>query len=170
MQAEQPAQSAQTLSAVFFSEPNLKRILTYLCNTRPPGSWDPVTATVLDFLTSKLQFCLSATGLIPFRGHANLVYPYHMMSPGQKDFIRTALQERGGYTVCNESVVFPLPEERLDAVSVLEAMCSKILESRVHEEHSVKVGVCNIILQRVQSVVPISRGVQQRLNGLLFGE
>jgi hypothetical protein len=168
MQAEQ---STQTLSTVFFSEPNLKRILTYLCNTRPPGSWDPVTATVLDFLTSKLQFCLSATGLIPFKGHANLVYPYHMMSPEQKDFIRTAIQERGGYTVCNESVVFhgSLPEERLDTVSVLEAMCSKILESKVHEEHSVKVGVCNIILQRVQSVVPISRGVQQRLNGLLFG-
>lgn len=165
-------QSAQTLSTVFFSEPNLKRILTYLCNQRPPGSWDPVTATVLDFLTSKLQFCLSATGLIPFKGHANLVYPYHMMSPEQKDFIRTALQEREGFTVCNESVVFNscMPEERLDTVSVLEAMCSKILESKVHEEHSVKVGVCNIILQRVQSVVPISRGVQQRLNGLLFGE
>jgi hypothetical protein len=55
-------------------------------------------------------------------------------------------------------------------VSVLEAMCSKILESKVHEDHSVRVGVCNIILQRVQSVVPISRGVQQRLNGVLFGE
>jgi hypothetical protein len=75
----QTEQSTQTLSTVFFSEPNLKRILTYLCNTRPPGSWDPMTATVLDFLTSKLQFCLSATGLIPFKGHTNLVYPYHMM-------------------------------------------------------------------------------------------
>lgn len=164
---------AQTLSTVFFSEPNLKRILTYLCNTRPPGSWDPVTATVLDLLTGRLQFCLSATGLIPFKGHADLVYPYHMMSPEQKDFIRAALTEREGYTVCNESVVFhalPGEPERLDTVSVLEAMCSKILESKVHEEHSVRVGVCNIILQRVQSVVPISRGAQQRLNGLLFGE
>lgn len=167
MQIDQPKQS---LSTVFFSESSLKRILTYLCNTRPPGSWDPVTATVLDFLTGRLQFCLTATGLIPFKGHANLVYPYHMMSPTQKDFIREALQEREGYTVCNESVVFHAADtERLDTVSVLEAMCSKILESKVHEDHSVRVGVCNIILQRVQSVVPISRGVQQRLNGVLFG-
>jgi hypothetical protein len=162
----------ETLATVFFSEPSLKRILTYLCNARPPGSWDPVTATVLDLLTGKLQFCLSATGLIPFRGHADLVYPYHMMSPEQKEFIRTALQERSGYTVCNDSVVFNTPtgdSERLDTVSVLEAMCSKVLESKVHEDHSVRVGVCNILLQRVQSVVPISRAVQQRLNGLLFG-
>jgi hypothetical protein len=163
--------SEQTLSTVFFSEASLKRILTYLCNTRPPGSWDPVTSTVLDFLTGRLQFCLSATGLVPFKGQANLVYPYHMMSLEQKDFIRIALEEREGFTVCNESIVFQAPQpERLDTVAVLEAMCAKILESRVHEEHSVKVGVCNIILQRVQSVVPISRGVQQRLNGVLFGE
>lgn len=163
----------QSLSTVFFSEPSLKRILTYLCNARAPGSWDPVTATVLDLLTGKLQFCLSATGLIPFKGNANLVYPYHMMNPEQKDFIRTSLQTRGSYTVCNESVVFhatPGDVERLDTVLVLEAMCSKVLESKVHEEHSVKIGVCNILLQRVQSVVPISRGVQQQLNGVLFGE
>ena len=67
------------LTTVFFSEPSLKRILTYLCNTRAPGSWDPVTATVLDLLTGKLQFCLSSIGLIPLKGHANLVYPYHMI-------------------------------------------------------------------------------------------
>ncbi len=165
--------STQSLSTVFFAEPSLRRMLTYLCNARAPGSWDPVTATVLDLLTGKLQFCLSASGLIPFRGHANLVYPYHMMSPEQKDFIRVAMQERGNYTVCNESVMFhpsPGDQERLDTVLVLEAMCSKVLESKVHEEHSVRVGVCNILLQRVQSVVPISRGVQQRLNRLLFGE
>ena len=163
----------QTLTVVFFSESSLKRILTYLCNTRPPGRWDPVTATTLDFLTSRLQFCLSATGLIPFKGHADLVFPFHMMTPEQKEFIRTALQERSDYTVCNESVVFHprvyKGEERLDPVAVLEAVCAKILESRVHEEHAVRVGVCNIILQRVQSVVPISRGAQQRLNALLFG-
>jgi hypothetical protein len=38
----------------------------------------------------------------------------------------------------------------------------------VHSEQSVRVGVCNIILQRVQSVVPISRQVQQQLNAILF--
>jgi hypothetical protein len=61
----------ETLTTTFFSEPSLKRILTYLCNSRAPGSWDPVTATVLDLLTGNLQFCLSSIGLIPFKGHAN---------------------------------------------------------------------------------------------------
>jgi len=74
--------------------------------------------------------------------------------------------------VCNESVVFQFTDkaDKLDPVSVLEAMCSKVLESKVHEEQSVRVGVCNILLQRVQSVVPISRCVQQRLNQVLFGD
>lgn len=162
----------QNIVTVFFSESSLKRILTYLCNARAPGSWDPVTATVLDMLSAKLQFCLSATGLIPFKGRANMVFPYHMMSTEQKEYIRISLQERVRFTVCNDSVVFhasPGDPEKLDAVSVLEAMCSKILDSKIHEEQSVRIGVCNIILQRVQSVMPISRGVQQRLNSMLFG-
>ena len=157
--------------STFFTDDSLKHMLTYLCNTRQPASLDPVTATVLDLLMSKLQFCLTATGLLPFAGQANLVYPYHMMSTHQKDFIRQALQERASYTVCNDAVVFKNNDKdlKLDPVQVLEAMCCKVLESKIHAEHSVKVGVCNILLQRVQSVVPISKGVQQRLNAVLFG-
>lgn len=157
------------LVAVFFSADSLKRILTYLCNTRPPNAWDPVTATVLDFLTSRLQLCLTPTGLAPFKGQANLIYPYHMMTVEQKDFLRAALEERTEYATCNESVVFKSTgQDRLDAVSVLEAMCSKVLESNVHAERSVREGVCNILLQRVQSVVPIPKSVQQQLNARLF--
>jgi hypothetical protein len=172
--------------STFFTNDSLKHMLTYLCNTRQPGSWDPVTATVLDLLTSRLQLCLTATGLLPFKGHAELVYPYHMMSTEQKDFIRQALQDRASYTICNDAVVFKnvdpckarketsknckdTSDLKLDAVQVLEAMCCKVLESKIHAEHSVRVGVCNILLQRVQSVVPISKGVQQRLNAVLFG-
>ena len=158
------------LTNTFFTGDSLKRVLTYLCNTRQPGNWDPVTGTVLDLLTGKLQFCLSATGLLPFKGRAELVYPYHMMSVEQKDYIRQALQDRSAYTVCNDAVVFhSRVEQKLDPVEVLEAMCCKVLESSIHAEHSVRVGVCNILLQRVQSVVPISKGVQQRLNAVLFG-
>ena len=161
----------QGFVSTFFTEDSLKRVLTYLCNTRQPGSWDPVTATVLDLLTGKLQFCLSATGLIPFKGRAELVYPYHMMTIEQKDYIRQALQDRASYAICNEAVVFHAKQDqaKLDPVEVLEAMCSKVLQSKIHPEHSVRVGVCNILLQRVQSVVPISKGVQQRLNAVLFG-
>lgn len=158
--------------SVFFSADGLQRMLTFLCNARLPGNWDPVTSTVVDMLTSRLQFCLTSEGLVPFRGKADMVFPYHMMSPTQKDFLRAELAVRSSYCVCNDAVMFhPLPgaAERLDQVKVLEGACSRILASNVHAEHRVRVGVCNIILQRVQSVVPISRGVQQKLNTVLFG-
>ena len=162
------SQSSLSLAPVFFSQDSLKRVLTYLCNSRPPDTWDPITATVLDLLTGRLQFCLSATGLVPFRGKAGMVYPYHMMTVEQKQFLRDALQDPCNYTVCTEAIVFHSEQERLDTVAVLEAMCSKVLESKVHEDKGVRVGICNILLQRIQSVVPISRGLQQRLNAMLF--
>ena len=157
-----------TLITAFFTDNNLKRVLTYLCNSRPPDNLDPITATVIDLLTSRVQFCLGATGLIPFKGKASMVYPYHMMTAEQKQFLQECLRDKSSYSICNDSIMFHCELEKIDAVSVLEAMCSKILESGVHGEHSVRVGVCNILLQRVQSVVPITRGVQQRLNSMLF--
>ena len=50
------------------------------------------------------------------------------------------------------------------------AMCQGVLATLIHEDHKVSVGICNILLQRVQSAVPISRGAQQELNSLLFGK
>jgi hypothetical protein len=157
--------------SVFCDSDGLQRMLTIFCNARLPGHWDPVTSTVVDMLTARLQFCLTSEGLAPFRGKADMVYPYHMMSAKQKSFLRDALSVRSSYCVCNDAIVFPLShgvDERLDQVNVLGGVCSRILASSVHEEHRVRVGVCNIILQRVQSVVPISRGVQQKLNETLF--
>jgi hypothetical protein len=164
--------SNPTLSSIFFDHEGLQRILTFLCNARPPGTWDPVTATVLDLLTGKLHFCLTSSGLAPFKGRPSMIYPYHMMTGPQKDFLRSKLSDRASYCVCNDAVLFhagPDFQEKLDPVSVLEALCSRILASNVHSDHKVRVGVCNIILQRVQSVVPISRNVQQQLNTVLFG-
>jgi len=166
-----PPSEPLTMSRVFFTPESLQRIIPYFCNGRQAGAWDPVTSTVLELLTGKLHFCLTSAGLAPIRGKPSFVFPYHMMTSAQKDFFRERLEDRGSYCVCNDSVLFhrtPLDEERLDQLGVLEALCSRILASSVHAEQSVRVGVCNIILQRVQSVVPISRQVQQQLNATLF--
>ena len=157
-----------SLIPVFFTGENLQRVLTYLCNRRMPDVWDPITATVLDILTSKLQFCLSASGLIPFKGKPHIVYPYHMMLEDQKQFLRENLANSDTFTICNDSIVFNIEQDKIDHVPVLESMCLKILDSNVHKDRNIRLGICNILLQRVQSIVPISRGAQQRLNATLF--
>ena len=162
----------RSMVAAFFNAEGLQRVVTYLCNVRLPGSQDPVTSTVLDLLTGRLQFCLTETGLVPFKGKAGVVYPYHMMTQPQKTFLRESLSARHLYCVCNDAVVFYPGSgdvERLGAVEVLEALCSRILASKIHADSRVRIGICNIILQRVQSVVPLSKNVQQRLNSTLFG-
>ena len=165
------ASRQSSMSQVFFTPEALQLIIPYFCNARQPGAWDPLTSTALDLLTGKLHFCLTSAGLAPIKGKPTFVFPYHMMNSAQKDFLRERLEDRGSYCVCNDSVLFnrtPLDEEKIDQYAVLEAMCSRILASKVHPDQSVRVGMCNIILQRVQSVTPISRQVQQRLNDALF--
>lgn len=157
-----------SLIPIFFTGINLQRMITYLSNRRPPDVCDPITATVLDMLTCKLQLCLSATGLIPFKGKPHMVYPYHMMTEEQKQFLRECLKDTETYIACNESIMFNIEQDKIDHVAVLEAMCIKILDSNVHKDRNIKLGICNILLQRVQSMTPISRGAQQRLNATLF--
>lgn len=172
MSAPEAPSLLRGMVSAFFDAEGLQRVLTCLCNARLPGSMDPVTSTVLDLLTGRLQFCLTGAGLVPFKGKAELVYPYSLMTLAQKGFLRECLAARSSYCVCNDAVLFyaaPGDAERLSPVEVLEALCSRILASRIHPEQRVRMGVCNIILQRVQSVVPLSRNVQQQLNATLFG-
>ena len=160
-----------TFSSVFLSGEALSRLITYMCNTRPPGAWDPITSTILDILSGRLQWALSSEGLIPFKGKGSMVYPFHMMSPEQKEFIRSSMEHRELYSVQNNSIVFhsnPGEREFLDPVPVLASMCRSVLASGIHEDSRIKVGVCNILLQRVQNSITITKAVQQELNALLF--
>ena len=52
-------------------------------------------STVLDLLTGRLQLTLTPAGVLPFKGKTALVYPYHMMSPAQKELLRGLLAELG---------------------------------------------------------------------------
>ena len=90
------------------------------------------------------------------------------MTEEQKQFLRECLKDTETYIACNESIMFNIEQDKIDHVAVLEAMCIKILDSNVHKDRNIKLGICNILLQRVQSMTPISRGAQQRLNATLF--
>ena len=113
-----------------------------------PGAWDPIMATVLDLLTWRLQLTLTPAGLLPFKGKTALLYPYHIMSPAQKELLRWLLEDRYTFVVYSDSVVFHRSEgnpERLGPVPVLVAMCQGVLATHIHEDHKVSVGICNIL-------------------------
>ena len=50
----------------------------------------------------------------------------------------------------------------------LELMTPYSFESSLHTEQRVRVAICNIILQRVQGFIPISKPVQRELNEWLM--
>lgn len=51
---------------------------------------------------------------------------------------------------------------------MLEALCRRLLASRAHTDPRARLALCNIVLQRVQSSLPLSSAVQARLNQRLF--
>jgi len=134
---------------------------------------DPITATVIIFLTCPLQLCLTEVGAMLFQGHSSLVFPFNLMSERQKGFVRSCLDRRAEWGVYNGAVVFRKPRGQpaltLGASAVLLALCRKLLEGQPEAALRQRTAVCNIILQRVQGYVAVDRPVQRELNEWLNG-
>jgi hypothetical protein len=164
----------QSLINSFF-EPGssqLRSTLSVLCenNASKLQTPDLVTQTVLMMLISPVHIQLTAVGWQPFKGR-ELTYPYHLMSPGQREAIRALLDaapER--WNVYEHAMTYrrSAPPVLLKTLDVLEAMCRSILEGRAYQDRRMRVVVCNILLQRVQASVPIDKGTQLELNTRLF--
>ena len=136
---------------------------------RRNDKYDPITATVIAFLTSPLQLALTEVGALLFQGRGTLIYPYNLMTERQKAFVRRALDQRGEWNIYHDTVVFRRSKSTLllPPARVLLAFCAKVLESSVHPDPQRRVALCNIILQRVQGYVRIDKPVQRELNDWL---
>jgi len=155
---------------VFFDGENLPCTLAVLCQQNGEGP-DPITSALVSALTSPLQIQLTEVGWQPFRGRA-LTIPYTSMTSQQKGALLDLLD--GGQHTWNayeHALVIRSNGEpvRLSALDVLEALCCSVLSSKAYPDRRVRVGLCNILLQRIQASVPIDKGTQAALNERLFG-
>lgn len=136
---------------------------------------DPITSTLIIFMTSHIHLSLTDVGAMIFKEHSTLIYPYNLMSVRQKAFLRNCIQREEEWNTHNNTVVFKLskslPAMRLSSSDVLFAFCKKILRAdnpsestRSTDSFKQRMAVCNIILQRVQGHVQIDKPIQQKLN------
>jgi len=133
------------------------------------SKYDPITGTVVVFMTCPLQLALTEVGAMLFQGHSSLVFPFNLMTERQKTFLRECLSRREEWNIYNNTVVFRKrkgqPDRVLAPASVLTSLCQKVLcGGKAHPSQKQRIAVCNIILQRVQGYVPIDKNVQRQLN------
>lgn len=129
---------------------------------------DPITATVIIFLTSPLQLGLTEVGAMLFQGHSSLVYPFNLMTDRQKDYVRSCLDHRSEWNIYNNAVVFKRAQGDAPSVLcpsvVLLSLCRKLIDDQPQQSLKQRLAICNIILQRVQGHVQIDKAVQKNLN------
>jgi hypothetical protein len=147
----------------------MERSICVLCSNAHEG--DHIVSTLGIMLTRPLQLTLTSVGLQPFQGR-ELTFPYHMMSQGQRRFLSDLLgilPEAGLWNKFESALVYNVRSyATLDPADVLESFCAHILRTKVLHDLRTRVALCNILLQRMQASVPISKGVQAQLNARLF--
>jgi hypothetical protein len=159
----------ERFEAEFAGEEALLQLLPYFCACEPGArcrKHDTVTDTVIILLTKPLHLALTEVGAMPFYGASTLLYPYNLMTERQKAFVRGCLERRDEWNIYNDAVVFRRSkgQRTLSPPAVLLALCHKVFESRAHADPARRMGLCNIILQRVQGYVRIDKEVQRALN------
>jgi hypothetical protein len=158
------------IEAQFAGREALLQLLPYFCKIESDAGrgskCDPITNTVITLLSSPLHLCLTEVGAMLFHGHATLIYPYNLMSEGQKVFVRDCLDRRQEWNIYNDTVVFRRSKAAITlcASEVLTALCHKMFDSQAHTEPGKRIALCNIILQRVQGYIRIDKDVQRQLN------
>jgi hypothetical protein len=135
------------------------------------GAADPLLHVILTAINSPVQIQLTGVGLQPLQS-AEFTLPYHKMTAEQRAFL-LALTDKEGWSTHETSMIWRRRGARvtLPPVDVLEAMCAQMLAVRkTHPDPRARVAICNILLQRAQASVPLSKALQAQLNSRLFPE
>jgi len=131
---------------------------------------DPITSVVTTMLTEPLHFVLSETGASFFKQHTACTFPYHLMTLDQKHSIQRCLRNKDEWKMLNSHIVFKEHKHaqkgkpyRLDPTTCLKTLCRAILSSRTVENKANRIALCNIILQRTHTHLPVSNTAQRAL-------
>jgi hypothetical protein len=159
--------------ALFFGDLEAtQRTLAVLCECNQKQQQpDCLTQIVLMLLNSPVHVQLTAVGWQPLKGR-ELTFPYLEMTLEQRTSIRALLDEgSNAWHVYEHAMMYKkgaVPPAPLRPLLVLEALCTSVLASTAYPDKRQRVALCNILLQRVQSSMPIERSVQATLNAHLF--
>jgi hypothetical protein len=161
----------QVLIAFFGDLPRMQRSLAILCeNNQKEATHDVVTHIVLMLLSHPVHIQMTAVGWQPLKGK-ELTFPFSQMDLQQRQTLKAMIDEGGEHWLTYEHAITYRQKSALKILKpldVLQALCDSILTSKTYSDKRLRVAVCNIILQRVQSSITIERGVQTQLNARLF--
>jgi len=153
---------------LFFSRENVGNSLVIMCNNSKLTG-DVITQVATAMMKTPIQIQLTLIGLQPFTGK-ELMVPYEHMNVSQKEFISRSIKDDKLWTVYDSSMTLRSPNKNvlIDPLDVLEGLCQKVLSTTAYDNEKLRLVLCNIILQRVKSSVPLSCALQNGLNQRLF--
>lgn len=160
-------------SELFLGDANLAGTIVVLCKHNVVPGIDPISQVVSVILSVPFELHLVSNGLHMFKGK-DLLYPYQQMNAEQREFLLGLLAKPdSNWHRYEHSMVWKQKgpcNNKPKPVQVLETVCRLVQNNKKLKDEQSKLVICNVILQRVQSHVPIHKDVQLQLNQLLFGD
>ena len=161
---------------IFLQETGLQRVLAHLCNTCGPHFTDPITHVLYTFMTDPVAFTISEQGWCPFIQQPTMIYPFKVMTKRQYDFLKEMQLPQNRNKASTQLLmggarVFSYFEKTskyyVPHTEALNAFCVLTLTQPDHEKKQ-KMQVCNIVVQRVASMVNITNATLQSVNQYLI--
>lgn len=160
----------KTLLESFFDFESLSVSIPFFCKyvfeKNEKLKIDPISSTLIIFLTCPLHLIIHENGVSFFQGKTTLLFPFNLMNDKQKKALVKLCETPQEYSVINNTIVFRKTQEALLAPisTVLQVLCAKVFSSKRYTDKNTQTAICNIIMQRLQGYVPISSQIQRDLN------
>ena len=158
----------QELLRLFFADPFLSSTLASLCQTHA-NLQDPLTTITVSILTIPVRIQLTETGLQPFQGK-DWTIPYFHMLQEQREFLLRIISDTPRWLMHDKCIIWKRQgaPQHPSTLDILSTMCIDLLRCEAYKDRRSRLALCNIILQRVQALVPISQAIQAELNLRVF--
>jgi hypothetical protein len=164
---------------LFLTGENLQKMYVYMCGESLGDVSDPASNVACMMSTTPITLTITEVGVAPFKDRMTHIYPYSKMNNLQLGYIKmivndcmdlnatpsisctSSIQMGGG---CILLVVLQQKTSRfLKGHSVIIAMCDAICNNKSSPDISTRIGMCNIIIQRVYASIHLSKETQRHI-------
>jgi hypothetical protein len=171
---------------VFLTGEGLQRMYVYMCGESLGDVMDPASNIACMMASTPITITITEVGIAPFKDRMTHIYPYSKMDQAQIAYIKTIVNDCLDDNIapsinCSSSIqmgggcilLVALQQKTarfLKGHFVLTAMCNAICNNMTHSDKSNRIGMCNIIIQRIYASIHLSKDTQryitEHLNGL----
>jgi hypothetical protein len=159
----------------FLSAESLQKVYVHFCAESLGDVIDPASYIACMMATTPIALTITEVGISPFKDRMTNIYPYSKMTYSQLDYIKETVNEcmdahrsisySSNIQMGGGCILLVSPKQKtqrfLKGHHIVIAMCDSICQNIHHSDAHTRIGICNILIQRIYASINLHIDTQK---------